>query len=67
MDKIHVSSSLYIKNSIVETDVNTFMGKIIGLFFKSISFETESLRTLKEYQQRVAWRMCHIRARIRRS
>jgi glycerol-3-phosphate O-acyltransferase len=50
MDKIQVSNSLYIKNSIVETDVNTFMGKVIGIFFRNIKFEAESLQTLKEYQ-----------------
>jgi len=52
MDTIHVNYSLYIKNSIVETDVNTFMGKITGLFFRSVNFDKESLQTLKEYQAR---------------
>jgi glycerol-3-phosphate O-acyltransferase len=52
MDTIHVNTSLYIKNSIVETDVNSFMGKIIGLFFRGVNFDKESLQTLKEYQNK---------------
>jgi glycerol-3-phosphate O-acyltransferase len=52
MDTIHVDTSLYIRNSIVETDVNSLVGRIIGLFFRGINFDKESLQTLKEYQNK---------------
>lgn len=50
MNKTQIVRSLYIKNSLVETEVNSFAEKINGAFFRNIAFDSESLKTLKEYQ-----------------
>ncbi|MBN2160388.1 MAG: 1-acyl-sn-glycerol-3-phosphate acyltransferase [Spirochaetes bacterium] len=52
MDRTGIEKSLYIKNAMVETGANSLMGKIAGLFFRTIDFDSESLQTLKEYQSR---------------
>lgn len=52
MNEIHIRHSSYIRNSLVRTDVNAFMGRITGLLFRGIEFDSESLMTLKEYQPR---------------
>lgn len=52
MSEIQLRHSSYIRNSLVRTDVNAFMGKISSLLFRSIDLDSESLLTLKEYQDK---------------
>jgi glycerol-3-phosphate O-acyltransferase len=49
MNKTQIVRSLYIKNSMVETEVNSFAEKVSGVFFRNIEFDSESLKTLQEY------------------
>ncbi len=49
MDKTQIVRSLYIKNSMLDTDVNAFAEKVSSAFFRNIAFDSESLKTLQEY------------------
>jgi len=49
MDKTQIVSSLYIQNSMIDTAVNGFAGKAGSVFFRNIEFDSESLKTLQEY------------------
>ncbi len=50
MDKTQTITSLYIQNSMVDTGVNAFAEKVSGIFFRNIEFDSESLKTLQEFQ-----------------
>jgi glycerol-3-phosphate O-acyltransferase len=50
MDTLLKRSMYYGMSSLVNTKANAFMEKVTALFFKSISFDEESIRTLKELQ-----------------
>jgi glycerol-3-phosphate O-acyltransferase len=50
MNKTQAINSLYIQNSMVDTGINAFMGRLSGLVFRNIDFDSESLKTLEEYQ-----------------
>jgi glycerol-3-phosphate O-acyltransferase len=41
---------MYINNSLVHTDINDFMSRLISIFFRRINFDAESLKTLQEFQ-----------------
>lgn len=49
MEKYLITHSRYINNSIVHTRVNDAMEKLAGLLFRGVSFDSESLQTLKDY------------------
>ncbi len=49
MDKTQIVSSLYIKNSMLETGVNSFAEKVSGVLFRNIEFDSESLKALQKY------------------
>ncbi len=50
MDTVRKQSLYYGNESLVQTKANAFMEKVTAVFFKSVSFDEESLRTLQEYQ-----------------
>lgn len=50
MDTVRKRSLYYGNETLVHTQANAFMEKVTAVFFKSVEFDEESLRTLKEYQ-----------------
>ena len=49
---MHYSVSSYINNSVVKRKSNIFMEKIIGLFFRKVDFDSESLTTIQDCSNR---------------
>jgi len=50
MDTVQKRSLYYGNETMVRTRANDFMEKVTAVFFKSVDFDEESLRTLQEYQ-----------------